>query len=219
MRARGSPYTVLVTVTVWLSLVVACLVISLTPGAGAINTMTNSLNEGWRRSIWGIVGQQLALVVHVAIVAAGVGLLVARIPWLFETIRYVGAAYLVYLGIRLITARIPDAIEEQDLERSPEGRWPMLRRGFWVNLLNPKAIVFFLAFVPQFIRLDRDPWPQYLILVGTTVAIDVIVMWFVFAATARSFRRLTASRRGQRTLNVVFGTLFIAVAALLLFVH
>ena len=70
----------LVTVTVWLSLVVACLVISLTPGAGAINTMTNALNEGWRRSIWGIVGQQLALVVHVAIVAAGVGLLVARCP-------------------------------------------------------------------------------------------------------------------------------------------
>jgi homoserine/homoserine lactone efflux protein len=181
--------------------------------------MTNSLNEGWRRSIWGIVGQQLALVVHVAIVAAGVGLLVARIPWLFETIRYVGAAYLVYLGIRLIIARVPDAVEEQDLERSREGRWPMLRRGFWVNLLNPKAIVFFLAFVPQFIRLDRDPWPQYLILIGTTVVIDVIVMWFVFAATARSFRRLTSGRRGQRTLNVVFGALFIAVAALLLVVH
>ncbi len=60
--------------------------------------MTNSLNEGWRRSIWGIAGQQLALVVHVAIVAAGVGLLVARVPWLFETIRYVGAAYLSTSG-------------------------------------------------------------------------------------------------------------------------
>ena len=95
----------------------------------------------------------------------------------------------------------------------------MLRRGFWVNLLNPKAIVFFLAFVPQFIRLDRDPWPQYLILIGTTVVIDVVVMWFVFAATAQTFRRLTSSRTGQRTLNTVFGVLFIAVAALLLFVH
>lgn len=209
----------LVTVTVWLSLVVACVVISLTPGAGAINTMTNSLNEGWRRSIWGIVGQQLALVVHVAIVAAGVGLLVARVPWLFETIRYLGAAYLVYLGIRLILARIPEGVAEQGIERDPEGRWPMLRRGFWVNLLNPKAIVFFLAFVPQFIRLDHDPWPQYLILIGTTVAIDVIVMWFVFAATAQTFRRLTSSRRGQRILNSVFGALFIAVAALLMLVH
>jgi homoserine/homoserine lactone efflux protein len=142
-----------------------------------------------------------------------------RVPWLFETIRYLGAAYLVYLGIRLIVARVPDVVEEPGLERSPEGRWPMLRRGFWVNLLNPKAIVFFLAFVPQFIRLDRDPWPQYLILIGTTVVIDVVVMWFVFAATAQTFRRLTSSRTGQRTLNTVFGVLFIAVAALLLFVH
>ncbi|WP_345185530.1 LysE family transporter [Microbacterium panaciterrae] len=207
------------TATVWLSLVVACLVISLTPGAGAINTMTNSLNEGWRRSIWGIVGQQLALVVHVAIVAAGVGLLVARVPWLFETIRYLGAAYLVFLGVRLIVARVPVAVTEGDDLRPAEGRWPMLRRGFWVNLLNPKAIVFFLAFVPQFIRLDLDPWPQYLLLISTVIVIDVIVMWFVFAATARTFRRLTASRSGQRNLNLVFGALFIAVAVLLLFVH
>ena len=95
----------------------------------------------------------------------------------------------------------------------------MLRRGFWVNLLNPKAIVFFLAFVPQFIRLDLDPWPQYLLLISTVVIIDIVVMWFVFAATARTFRRLTESRRGQRNLNLVFGTLFIAVAALLLFLH
>jgi homoserine/homoserine lactone efflux protein len=208
-----------VTVTAWLSLVVACLVISLTPGAGAINTMTNALNEGWRRSIWGIVGQQLALVVHVAIVAAGVGLLVARVPWLFETIRYLGAAYLVFLGVRLIVARVPDVVAQEEDLRPPEGRWPMLRRGFWVNLLNPKAIVFFLAFVPQFIRLDLDPWSQYLLLICTVIVIDVVVMWFVFAAAARSFRQLTANRRGQRNLNLVFGTLFIAVAALLLFVH
>ncbi|WP_295010985.1 LysE family translocator [uncultured Microbacterium sp.] len=207
------------TVTVWLSLVVACLVISLTPGAGAINTMTNALNEGWRRSIWGIIGQQLALVVHVAIVAAGVGLLVARLPWLFETIRYLGAAYLVFLGLRLIVARVPDVSAQDDIPRTTEGRWSMLGRGFWVNLLNPKAIVFFLAFVPQFIRLDLDPWPQYLLLIATVVVIDIVVMWFVFAAAARTFRRLTATKAGQRRLNLVFGLLFIAVAALLLFVH
>lgn len=209
----------LVTATLWLSLVVACLVISLTPGAGAINTMTNSLNEGWRRSLWGIIGQQLALVVHVAIVAAGVGLLVARVPWLFDAVRYLGAAYLIFLGVRLVMTKAPDTTGSDDERRPSEGRWPMLRRGFWVNLLNPKAVVFFLAFVPQFIRLDRDPWPQYLVLVTTVVVIDVVVMWFVFAAAARTFRRLSASPHGQRILNAIFGALFIAVAALLLFLH
>ncbi|WP_102192044.1 LysE family transporter [Microbacterium aurantiacum] len=206
--------------TVWLSLLTACVVISFTPGAGAINTMSNALSQGWRRSIWGVIGQQLALIVHVVIVAAGVGLIVSSSEILFNAIRYSGAAYLVYLGIRLILARpvIPDE-DETAAPVSREGRWSMIRRGFWVNLLNPKAIVFFLAFIPQFVRLDEPPLPQYLTLIGTVILVDVIVMWGFFASAARPFRRLTQSPRGQRTLNSVFGALFIAVAALLVFVH
>lgn len=208
----------LVTWTVWLSLLAACVVISFTPGAGAINTMSNALNQGWRRSMWGVLGQQAALVVHVAIVAAGVGLLVSRSPILFEAIRYAGVAYLVYLGIRLMIAR-PEPAPDPDRPIPREHAWSIFRRGFWVNLLNPKAIVFFLAFVPQFIDLDRDPLPQYVILIGTVIVVDILVMWFFFAAAARPFRRYTRQPRGQRVLNVVFGLLFIVVAGLLLMVH
>ena len=88
-----------------------------------------------------------------------------------------------------------------------------------MNLLNPKAIVFFLAFVPQFIRTDRDQLPQYLILIATVVIVDVLVMWFFFAAAAKPFRRYTRSAKGQRVLNTIFGALFVAVAGLLLLVH
>ncbi|WP_341945458.1 LysE family transporter [Microbacterium sp. LWH11-1.2] len=206
---------------VWFSLLTASVVISFTPGAGAINTMSNALNQGWRRSIWGIVGQQIALIVHVAIVAAGVGLLVSRSEFLFNAIRYAGAAYLVFLGIRLILTKPDVVVADDDISPvdSREGHWSMIRRGFWVNLLNPKAIVFFLAFIPQFIRLDEPPLPQYLTLVATVIIVDVIVMWGFFAAAARPFRRLTRSARGQRILNTVFGVLFIAVAALLVFLH
>ncbi len=209
----------LVTWTLWLSLLVASIVISFTPGAGAINTMTNSLTQGWRRSLWGVAGQQAALVVHVAIVAAGVGLLVSRSPILFETIRYLGAAYLVFLGLRLILARPSLQGEEETATARRESGWSMFRRGFWVNILNPKAIVFFLAFVPQFVRPDRDQLSQYLILIATVVVVDVLVMWLFFAAAARPFRRLTSTTRGQRVLNRVFGTLFIAVAVLLVLIH
>lgn len=204
---------------VWLSLVVAMLAISLTPGAGAINTMSNAMSVGWRRSVWGVVGQQIALIVHLLIVAAGVGVIVANSPVLFEGIRYVGAAYLVYLGIRLITAKPVEEADEVDTTRAEESNWAILRRGFWVNLLNPKAVVFFLAFIPQFISPDRDLWQQYLVLGLTVVGIDVIVMWGFFAVVARPFKRMTATRRGQLTLNRVFGSLFVGVAALLLFVH
>ncbi|XPP25753.1 MAG: LysE family transporter [Leucobacter sp.] len=207
------------TLPLWLSLLAACLVISLTPGAGAINTMSNALAQGWRRSIWGILGQQLALVAHVVIVAAGVGLLVAGSPLLFGAIRYLGAAYLVFLGIRLMLIRTDAAEEGEEPLHIPESAWSMLRRGFWVNLLNPKAIVFFLAFMPQFIRVDQPQLPQYAVFLATTVCVDIAVMWGVFAAAARTFRRLTRTPRGRRTLNTVFGGLFIGVAALLVFVH
>lgn len=206
---------------VWFSLLTACVVISFTPGAGAINTMSNALSQGWRRSIWGIIGQQLALIVHVVIVAAGVGLLVSRSEVLFNVIRYAGAAYLVFLGIRMMLSkpRTTEVDEDVAVIDTRESHWSMIRRGFWVNLLNPKAIVFFLAFIPQFIRLDQPQLPQYMTLIGTVIVVDVLVMWGFFAAAARPFRRLTRSPRGQRTLNTVFGALFIAVAGLLVFLH
>ncbi len=200
--------------SLWLALVGAGAMISLTPGAGAINTMSNALTAGFRRSIWGILGQQLALIIHIAIVAAGVGLLVSSSPLAFHIIRYAGAAYLIYLGIRKLLTR-PTSNPEDSAAAAAESGRSMFLRGFWVNLLNPKAIVFFLAFMPQFIRPDAPLAPQYAVLTGTVVLIDVVVMWFIFAAGAKQLKHLTGSPRGQLTLNSSFGILFIAVGLLL----
>lgn len=214
--------------SLWITLLVACLVISFTPGAGAINTMGNSLNHGFRRSIWGILGQQAALLIHIVIVALGVGVLVASSELAFNVIRYAGAAYLVYLGIRQMLAKpTVEPAEDDDetdasgrtLAATSESRWSMFTRGLWVNLLNPKAIVFFLAFLPQFIRPGEPLWLQYLIVTITVITVDIAVMWGFFAAAAHGFRRFTRTERGQRTLNLVFGGLFIGVALLLAFVH
>jgi homoserine/homoserine lactone efflux protein len=204
--------------SLWLALAGAGALISFTPGAGAINTMSNSLTAGFRRSIWGILGQQLALVVHIVIVALGVGVLVAGSPVAFNVIRYAGAAYLVYLGIRQFLSK-PDLEHEKIAGLKNEPAWSIFRRGLWVNLLNPKAIVFFLAFMPQFIRPDQPLLAQYAVLAATVVAIDILVMWFFFAAAARSFERFTHSARGQLALNRSFGVLFVAVGILLAFLH
>lgn len=196
----------------------ASIIISFTPGAGAINTMTNAMRLGFRGAIWGIIGQQIALLIHVIIVAAGVGLLVASSPAIFAAVRYAGAAYLVYLGVRMILSK-PDVRSDATTQTRVSGRWAMVRRGILVNLLNPKAIVFFLAFTPQFIQPNQPLAPQYAIYIGTIIAVDILVMWFFFAATARSFQRFTTTVRGAKILNLVFGTLFIFVAALLLLMH
>lgn len=203
--------------SLWFTLLAASALISLTPGAGAINTMSNSIGSGWARSIWGILGQQLALLVHIAVVAAGVGVLVARSALLFDIIRYAGAAYLVFLGVRQLRAA-PQAVGEQ-AQVSDRQRWTMFRQGVLVNLTNPKAVVFFLAFTPQFIRPERPLAVQYAVLATTVVVVDVLVMWFVFAFAARGLRRLTRSESGQRRLNRTFGGLFVGVGVLLASVH
>lgn len=207
------------TLPLWLALVGAGFVISLTPGAGAIFTMSNAIAYGWRRCFWGILGQQVALLIHILIVAAGVGVLVASSPILFETIRYIGAAYLIYLGIRQFLARPAPQDDPTAALLTHESGWSMFRRGVLVNLTNPKAIVFFLAFMPQFIRLDQPLLEQYTVLTLTVFAIDMSVMWFVFAAAARAIAGLTRSMTGQKVLSRVFGTLFIGVGILLATVH
>jgi homoserine/homoserine lactone efflux protein len=204
--------------SLWLALAGAGVLISFTPGAGAINTMSNSLTSGFRRSIWGILGQQAALVVHVIIVALGVGVLVASSPVAFNVIRYAGAAYLVYLGVRQFLSK-PDLDQEQAAALRNEPAWSMFRRGLWVNLLNPKAIVFFLAFMPQFIRPGQPLLPQYTVLTATVVVIDILVMWFFFALAAKSFQRFTHNAHGQKILSRIFGVLFVAVGILLAVIH
>jgi homoserine/homoserine lactone efflux protein len=204
--------------SLWLALAGAGTLISFTPGAGAINTMSNSLTAGFKRSIWGILGQQAALILHIIVVALGVGVLVAGSPVAFNAIRYAGAAYLVYLGVRQFLHK-PDLDQEKVAALRNEPAWSMFRRGLWVNLLNPKAIVFFLAFMPQFIRPDNPLLPQYAVLAATVVLIDILVMWFFFAAAAKSFQRFTHNARGQRVLNRIFGVLFVAVGVLLAFIH
>lgn len=199
--------------SLWLALLGAGTIISLMPGAGAVNTMSNALTVGFRRSIWGILGQQTALLFHIGVAAAGVGILVSNSPLAFNLIRYTGAAYLVYLGVRKFLQK-PDHDDIRAL-RGGEGALSMFRRGVWVNLLNPKAIVFFLALIPQFIRPGQPLLSQYAVLAVTVVVIDVLVMWFFYAGAARSFRRFTRHESGQRILNRTFGSLFVGVGAVL----
>ncbi len=200
--------------SVWLALLGAGTLISFSPGAGAVNTMSNALTVGFRRSIWGILGQQAALLVHIGVAAAGVGLLVSNSPVAFNVIRYAGAAYLVYLGVRKFVQK-PSLDEEILAVRRTEGPLSLFRRGVWVNLLNPKAIVFFLALIPQFIRADQPLAGQYAVLAATVITIDLLVMWFFYAATARSFHRFTEDSRGQTIMNRTFGSLFVGVGTLL----
>lgn len=200
----------------WLGFMVACWVISISPGAGAIASMSSGLNYGFRRGYWNAVGLQLALLVQIGIVAAGAGVLFATTPWAFLAIKWFGVGYLLYLACLQWRAPVQNIqIQHESQIKSPA---KLVFTGFLVNMSNPKAIVFLLAVLPQFLDLSRPQWPQYVMMAVTMISIDLIVM-AGYTGLAAKVLRLLSSPRQQKMMNRSFAILFAAAAGLLSLVH
>ena len=200
----------------WLAFFVACWLISLSPGAGAIASMSCGLQYGFRRGYWNAIGLQLALVLQIAIVAAGVGALLATSAMAFGLIKWFGVAYLLYLAYLQWMAPI-QSIEIQQ-EQPTKSRSKLVMYGFLVNMSNPKAIVFLLAVLPQFLDLSKPQWSQYAVMTVTMVTIDLIVM-AGYTGLAAKVLKLLKSPRQQKYLNRTFAVLFSCAAGLLSLVH
>lgn len=201
----------------WLAFFAACWVISLSPGAGAIASMSSGLNYGFRRGYWNAVGLQLALALQIAIVAAGVGAILATSELAFALIKWFGVAYLAYLGWKQWRAPVGDLADASTVR--PLGRpLTLVLRGFVVNASNPKAIVFILAVLPQFLDPARPLLAQYLLMAATMIGVDLLVMAGYTGLAARVLRLLRTPRQ-QRLLNRTFASLFVAAAGLLALVR
>ncbi|EGY5283902.1 LysE family transporter [Acinetobacter baumannii] len=201
---------------VWFAYMLACWVISISPGAGAIASMSSGLNYGFRHGYWNAIGLQIALLIQIMIVAAGVGVLFATTPLAFQTVKWFGVAYLLYLAYLQWTAPVKD-IEIQH-EKKDKSVSALLFNGFVVNISNPKAIVFLLAVLPQFLDLSKPQWIQYLIMAATMVTIDLIVM-AGYTGLASKVLRLLRSPKQQKYLNRGFAVMFSCAALLLSTVH
>ena len=201
---------------VWLAYMLACWVISISPGAGAIASMSSGLNYGFRRGYWNALGLQLALLVQIGIVAAGVGVLFATTPWAFLVVKWFGVLYLLYLAY--LQWRAPAQSIEIQQEQPNKSIPKLVLYGFLVNMSNPKAIVFLLAVLPQFLDLSKPQWIQYLIMAMTMVTIDLIVMAGYTGLAAKVLRLLKSSKQ-QKILNRTFAVLFACAASLLSLVH
>ncbi|EXB09280.1 LysE family transporter [Acinetobacter baumannii] len=201
---------------VWFAYMLACWVISISPGAGAIASMSSGLNYGFRHGYWNAIGLQIALLIQIMIVAAGVGVLFATPPLAFQAVKWFGVAYLLYLAYLQWTAPVKD-IEIQH-EKKDKSVSALLLNGFVVNISNPKAIVFLLAVLPQFLDLSKPQWIQYLIMAATMVTIDLIVM-AGYTGLASKVLRLLRSPKQQKYLNRGFAVMFSCAALLLSTVH
>lgn len=198
---------------VWLGFFAACWVISLSPGAGAIASMSSGLQYGFWRGYWNALGLQLGLVVQIAVIAAGVGAILAASATAFHVIKWFGVAYLVYLAYKQWRALPMDMTDESAVR--PIGKpLSLMFRGFLVNVSNPKALVFMLAVLPQFINPHAALLPQYIAIIVTMVSVDMLVMAGYTGLAARVLRLLRTPRQ-QKRLNRTFAGLFIGAATFL----
>lgn len=195
----------------WCTYLITTVILSLSPGSGAINTMSTAIGHGYRGAMASISGLQVGLTIHIVLVGAGLGALFSRSVLAFDVLKWAGAAYLIWLGIQ--QWRAAGAVDLNTLAQS-QPRSRLFKRAVFVNLTNPKGIVFLAALFPQFIVADQPQMMQYLILGVTTVAVDILVM-IGYAALARRIAGWLKGPRQMGALNRVFGSLFVLIGALL----
>jgi threonine/homoserine/homoserine lactone efflux protein len=183
----------------YLAFVATCIALALLPGPIVTLLIANGLRHGTRAALINIAGVQLGLAIAIGIVAIGLTTLMATLGYWFDWVRLAGAAYLVWLGIKLI--RSP--VEGVGSDAPPPPRGGFFLQGLLVSLSNPKVLVFFGAFIPQFVDMSRDHVSQVTLLGVTFMLIAAITdaLYALLAGRARTF----FSARRTRLLSRVSG--------------
>ena len=162
--------------TVWLGLLASALFISISPGPGAIFSISQGTQYGFKRSLLSVIGLQFGLISQILFLLFGLGVLIDQFPSVFIIIKILGMLYLIVLGIMQWLKKIEQistSREESQIVFSP---LKALLQGFFVNLTNIKGTVFFLALIPLFIDLTALKLSTCVIFTATLIVIDLLVM-------------------------------------------
>ena len=199
--------------------------LNLTPGPDVLCIVNHALRGGVRPGVVAALGIVSGCFVHVVAAAVGVGALLATSATAFTVLKWIGAAYLVWMGVRMLLSK-PGAdngntaalVAAQAAPAQPSPLSRVFLGGFWTNVLNPKVAIFFLAFVPQFIAPGADNKALAFVLLGVLFnlnAIPVNTGWALAASWMA--RRATALQRGMHWLDRVAGAMFIGFGLKLAF--
>jgi len=190
-----------VSLQVYLAFLAACIGLALIPGPVVTLVIANGLRHGTRAALTNILGVQAGLTIVIGVVAVGLTSLMATMGYWFAWVRFAGAAYLVWLGINLI--RFPVEGVNAD-EPPPPPRGGFFLQGFVVLLSNPKVLVFFGAFIPQFMDMSKDHISQVALL-GFTFMVTGAVTDSIYAVLAGRARAFFSARRTKMLSRVSGG--------------
>jgi homoserine/homoserine lactone efflux protein len=162
--------------TVWLGLLASALFISISPGPGAIFSISQGTQYGLRRALFSVIGLQLGLTSQILFLLFGLGVLIDQFPSIFIVIKVLGMIYLIMLGIMQWFKRIEQISTPEEEIQVVFSPLKGLIKGFFVNLTNIKGTVFFLALIPLFINLTALKLSTCVIFISTLISIDFLVM-------------------------------------------
>jgi len=191
-------------IELWLAFVAASAILLIIPGPTILTVISYSMAHGRRANLPLVAAVALGDSTALVLSLVGLGALLAASAFWFMVIKWVGGLYLMYLGLRMLRAGISPT--EIATRAAPDSRWRLFANTWLVTALNPKGIVFFVAFLPQFLDPHAELTRQLWILALTFVAMATLnaTLYAVFAASAG---RLLASHRAQRRFNVAGGSL------------
>src|ERR1700760_3791838 len=175
----------------YLAFVAACIALALLPGPVVTLLIANGLRHGTRAALTNILGVQVGLAIVIGIVAVGLTSLMATMGYWFDWARFAGAAYLVWLGIKLIRTPV-EGVETGAPPPPPRGGFFL--QGFFVALSNPKLLIFFGSFIPQFMDMNKDHLSQVLIL-GFTFMVLAGLTDAIYALLAGRVRTVFSAKR------------------------
>ena len=205
----------------YLGFILAAMLLNLTPGTDSMYIITRSISQGQTAGFYSVLGITSGILVHTLLAALGLSVLLANSPTAFMVVKYIGAAYLCYLGLKMLLSKnsIANSLskDERTIDKQNVDSWQIYKQGVLTNVLNPKVALFFLAFFPQFIDSSYAYGMLSFLMLGLTFATTGFIWCLCLALLAARFStRLRENPSIETILNRISGVVFVGLGIKLL---
>lgn len=207
----------------YLGFILAAILLNLTPGTDSLYIITRSISQGQKAGLYSVLGITSGSLIHTLLASLGLSVLLTSSPMAFMIVKYIGAAYLCYLGLKMLLSKPSNAIADnlsKDKVTSNQHKvdnWQIYKQGVLTNLFNPKVALFFIAFFPQFIDANYAYGMVSFLILGLTFASTGLIWCSCLALLAARFsKKLRENPSVETILNKISGVVFIGLGIKLL---
>lgn len=207
----------------YLGFILAAILLNLTPGTDSVYIITRSISQGQKAGLYSVLGITSGSLIHTLLASLGLSVLLTSSPMAFMIVKYIGAAYLFYLGLKMLLSQPSNAIADNLSKDKATGNqhkvdnWQIYKQGVLTNLFNPKVALFFIAFFPQFIDANYAYGMVSFLILGLTFASTGLIWCSCLALLAAQFsKKLRENPSVETILNKISGVVFIGLGIKLL---